>query len=222
MKRCHLIHGINEGLTNPSWPWELTSYSLEKNINVIFQSEHYWASAMPVWNHFITNPKYGKALTKREILFQERQKSPIYIVAHSNGTNIGMHMIRNLAKEGFEIEKFILIGSTVEADVEKSGLADLPIKQCIAYCSPKDVVAKYLNKVPKFYGSLGAQGFYRNGKQTGVRLKEFSPIPNEWGNEKQKFVTRWFPDFGHSFYFDKKVSDLTFECILKDLGLWIL
>lgn len=219
MNRCHLIHGINEGLTNPSWPWELISYSLEKNINVIFQSEHYWASAMPVWNHFITNPKYGKALTKREILFQERQKSPIYIVAHSNGTNIAMHMIRNLAKEGFEIEKFILIGSTVESDVEKSGLADLPIKQCIAYCSPKDNVAKYLQKTPKFYGSLGARGFERNGKPTGTKTKGFTPLKDlTWGDERHKYVTRWFPDFGHSDWFAKSVSDLTFNCILEDFG----
>jgi len=221
MVHCHLIHGINEGLTDPAWPWEFMAHSFSRDVFAIYQPEHYWASAMPIWNHFVTNPKYGEALAKRELLFQKKDPSPIYIAAHSNGTNIAMHMIRRLAKEGYKIEKLLLFGSTIHADVEESGLADLPVKQCIAYCSPRDVVAKYLEKIPKFYGSLGAQGFQRDGKATGLKIKEFSPIPSEWGNEKQKFITRWFPDFGHSYYFDNKVSELTFDCMLNDLGLTI-
>ena len=220
MVHCHLIHGINEGLTDPSWPWDFIGHSLNRGVSALFQPEHYWSTAMPIWNHLVVNPKYGKALAKRELLFQAKHPSPIYIAAHSNGTNIAAHMIRNLAKEGFEIEKFLLFGSTIHSDVEESGLADLPVKQCIAYCSPKDIVAKHLQKTPKFYGSLGAQGFQRDGKPTGIKIKEFTPLANgEWGNEKQKFVTRWFPDFGHSYYFDDKISDLTFDCMLADFGL---
>lgn len=220
MVHVHLIHGINEGLTDPAWPWEFMAHSFNRDVFAIYQPEHYWASAMPVWNHFVTNPKYGQALAKRELLFQKKDPSPIYIVAHSNGTNIAMHLIRELADQGFKIEKFILFGSTIHADVEESGLADLPVKQCIAYCSPRDIVAKYLDVVPKFYGSLGAEGFKRNGKQTGVRLKEFTPISSDqWTNEKQKFITRWFTDLGHSDYFNDKMSDITFDCLIEDLGL---
>lgn len=219
MAHVHLIHGINEGLTDPSWPWDFVGHSLNKGISAFFQTEHYWAGPTPIWNHLITNPKYGKALAKREILFQQRNLSPIYIAAHSNGTNIAMHMIRELAKVGIGIEKFLLFGSTIHSDVEKSGLTELPVGQCIAYCSPKDNVAKYLQSTPKFYGSLGAKGFERNGKPTGTKTKGFTPLKDlTWGDERHKYVTRWFPDFGHSDWFAKSVSDLTFNCILEDFG----
>jgi len=116
--------------------------------------------------------------------------------------------------------------AAVESDVEKSGLADLigggHLGRAVAYSSPDDgVIRRELEWIPGFYGSLGSKGFHRDGKSTGLRIEGYQPIGDgsEWGAEKFRYITRWFPGFGHGDYFSDTERRHCFECLLEDCGI---
>jgi hypothetical protein len=94
------------------------------------------------------------------------------------------------------------------------------VRRVVAYCGGRDIVVKRLQFFPGFYGSLGTRGFERDGRSTGLRVSEYQPLSAaDWGHEKYRFVTRWFPDFTHSEWMDAEHREETFHSFARDMGL---
>lgn len=220
MKHITLIHGIRQNITDPTWPWRLSAYAKQAGSGDHFETEHYRAGFNAPWNILVVNPRIAEGLVARELLFRDYAKADIAIVAHSNGTNIAVDMVRQLGKQDIAVRALVLIGSSAHSDVNRAGLRDVPVKRCMAYCAPRDKLIGPLQSTPRFYGSLGTRGWEDNGKPVGLQLENYQSLesPLAWGNDKHRFVTRWFPEFGHSTWFDPEHRDETFECILADIS----
>lgn len=218
------VNGIRTPTTADSWPKRLRPY-LEGRFRCTVEAHYYRTGPIPPWNLWVTNPKIARVLASSiEARMEEMGLHPLHLVAHSNGTNIALTLAAALAKRGIRVETMVLIGSAVHSDVERNGLVELVagghVRRAIAYCSPDDGVVARLQSIPGFYGSLGARGFERDGRATGLRVAAYQPLGDEWGMDRHRYVTRWFPGFGHSEYFE--VGDArkaTFACIASDLGL---
>lgn len=217
------IHGIRTRRTSPSWPKHLAGWCAGLP-SVQTEAIYYEAGPFSIWNNLIKNPRLARELVSR--IETRREYDPhrrIHLVAHSNGGVIALSAAKALAARGIRIETIILTGAAVESDVEKSGLAALigadRLGRAYAYSSPDDgVIRRELEWVPGLYGSLGSKGFHRDGKPTGLRIEGYQPIGEggEWGAEKFRFVTRWFPGFGHGDYFSDTERRHCFECLLED------
>lgn len=219
------INGIRTPTTEDSWPKRLGPY-LEARYLCTAEAHYYRTGPVPPWNLWVTNPRIARTLASSiESRMEEIGIHPLHLVAHSNGTNIAVSLAKALAVRGIRIETMVLIGSALHSDVERSGLGELiasgEVRRAVAYCSPEDVVVRRLQSVPGFYGSLGARGFERDGSQTGLQVGAFQPLGNEWGTDRHRYVTRWFPGFGHSEYFSEDVRGKTFACVAGDLRLAI-
>ena len=218
------IHGIRTRITSASWPKRFLPYA-EEQLGCTTEAHYYEAGPIPPWNLWVTNPKVARGLAASIEARMQRGLRPVHIVAHSNGTNIAVALARRLEKIGIRVHTLIVIGSALHADVEKSGLRELmlsgQVRRAIAYSSPDDRVIRRLEDIPGFYGSLGARGFERWGDSYGLRVREYQPIaPVGFSIEgSQKFVTRWFPDFGHGEYFEPEHETATYTCIVRDLGV---
>ncbi len=221
-----LIHGIRTRRTSPSWPKHFTGW-VAGLPQVRTEAIYYEAGPLPIWNNVFKNPRLARELVSRietQRLYQHGQR--IHLVAHSNGGVIALATMRRLAHLGIPVATCILTGAAVESDVEKSGLADLigggHLGRAIAYSSPDDgVIRRELEWIPGFYGSLGSKGFHRWGEPTGLRIEGYQPIgeAQEWGAEKFRYITRWFPGFGHGDYFSDAERRHCFECLLEDCGI---
>ena len=217
------INGIRTPTRLASWPKRLIPY-LESRFRCTGETHLYETGPIPPWNLWVKNPRIaatlGNAIEER---MEEIGIHPLHIVAHSNGTNIALSVAKALAARGIRTETMILIGSALHSDVEKNGLDNLVaaghLRRAVAYCSPDDMIVRRLQSIPGFYGSLGSLGFERAGYSTGLRVAGYQPIGSEWGADRWRFVTRWFPGYGHSEYFAELPRDATFACIARDLAL---
>jgi pimeloyl-ACP methyl ester carboxylesterase len=220
MKFIAAVHGIHTKLTRPSWPWWFQAHAVKSKISAVIQTEHYWAFAWPSWNNLILNPRYGKSLARRlKLLVDEVPGTPVQFVAHSNGTNITVEAVKNLAEAGIKVDTIILIGSAVDADIEKSGLLklfeDKMVDKIFAYVSDADEVIRPLRWHPGKYGTLGVDGFRFKGDRFGVWLvTDETPAAGERG-----FFVREFRDMSHSGYFDGLTLLSTLKLVCKDLHL---
>lgn len=222
-----LIHGIRTKRTSASWPKHFSGY-VSGLVDVITEAVYYEAAPLPIWNTLVKNPRLAKDLESRVVtrLLYDHHPLKVSIVAHSNGGCVAPLLMRRLAASGIRTETVILTGAANDSDVESSGLeelvADGMLRRAIAYSSPDDGVTRpWLEWIPGFYGALGSRGFHRAGKPTGLRVEGYQPLTagGEWGATKHRFVTRWFPAYGHGEYYDANVRRRTFNCILEDLGL---
>lgn len=217
------INGIRTPAAQASWPKRLIPF-LESRYRCTGESYYYETGPVPPWNLWVTNPRIaavlGNAIEER---MEEIGPHPVHIVAHSNGSNIAVSLAKALAKRDIRTETMILIGAAIHSDVAKNGLADLiasgHLRRAVAYCSTDDMVVRCLQDVPGFYGSLGSRGFERGPTSTGLRVAAYQPLGVEWGADRWRYVTRWFPGFGHSDYFGGLVREVTFACIARDLAL---
>ena len=240
-----IIHGIHQGLTRADWTHRFGNHLELRLPRVAIETESYQATAIAPWNLWVTNPIYARAHAARVQAFAAdydrasaadsgvfvggRSERPrgvrTAIVAHSNGCDIAVKMARRLAALGISTESMILTGAAAESDVEKSGLADLVrtrwIGRVIAYCSEVDRVIGWTGRMPGLYGGLGVQGWQRDGGPYGLRVRGYDAIDNgeEWGRDRHRFVTRWFPDFSHGEWFSPGHREETFRCFAEDLGI---
>lgn len=218
-----LINGIRTPTTSSSWPKRLGPY-LESRFRCTTEAHYYETGPIPPWNLWITNPRIARVLGNSiEERMEEIGMHPLHLVAHSNGTNIALSVANALARREIRVETMVLIGSAMHSDVEKNGLAALvtsgQVRRAVAYCSPDDHVVRRLQEVPGFYGSLGSRGFTRGSEATGLRVEGYDPLGDEWGTDKWRYVTRWFPGYGHGEYFEGEKRAETFGCIAGDLAL---
>lgn len=220
-----LIHGIRTGLTSRSWPQHLAAY-LAPMPGVSTEAVYYEAGPLPVWNTVFKNPKLARALAGR--ILTRRDYDPTLrhsIVAHSNGTHIATLLMKELAADGLRTDTAILTGAAIHSEPEKNGLADLVrsnhLGRAIAYSSDGDGVVRHLQKIPGFYGSLGARGFERAGDRCGLWIEGWQPLAarDVFPDGRFRIVTRWFPGFSHGQYFDPAQRRVSMPTIAMDLGL---
>lgn len=216
-----LIHGIRTKKTDPSWPKHFTGYVLPLPA-VKTEAIYYETGPFPVWNNTVRNPRLARELASRIEMRAKYGTFRHHVVAHSNGTNVAVLLMRRLAKAGIRTQTAVLTGSALHSDVEKNGLADLVARgyldRAVAYISPDDFVVGHLQKIPGFYGSLGARGFTRWGKECGVRVEGYHAIASDEALPSH-FVTRTFEGFSHGEYFDAAEREACFRCILGDLRI---
>lgn len=242
MNHLSLIHGIRTGLTDPNWTQHCQNFLELRMDQVAIATESYTAGPIPPWNLWVTNPRYARAYAGRIAAFHAEHRLQraeaelmglrlpplrVHLVAHSNGTNIAVGVVQRLAALEIHVETLILIGSALHSDVDASGLAWLiganKLRKVIAYCGGRDRVVRSLQSIPGFYGSLGTRGLERDGRATGLRVSEYQPLTaGDWGAERHRFVTRWFPDFTHSEWMDAEHRAETFRCLAGDMGLTLL
>jgi len=220
------IAGIFTGRTDPNWKDRL-GYTLERELpNVALLNRHYRAGAFAPKTHWYTNPRAAAELLSRVILYREMfPEGLIYIVSHSNGTNVAVLLAQRLAALGISVEVMAFLGSAVHSDVKKSGVHDLltsgHLGRAVAYCSPDDpVILPLLQRIPGFWGSLGSKGWTRDGVPTGLLVQGYDPLNNgNWGRDRHRLITRWFPRYGHSQWLKPPDDAATFACLIADLGL---
>lgn len=243
MHHITLIHGIHTGLTDPNWTQHFQNY-LELNLDqVTVETESYRAGIFAPWNLWVKNPRIAKAHANRIAAFSEAYKRErglpisrgnlpslkIHLVAHSNGTNIAVGVVKRLARMGIRVETLILVGSAVHSDVDRSGLRQLvrhgEIRRAFAYCSDDDRVIRRLQSIPGFYGSLGSRGFERDGQPHGLKVEGFqplaegTPVSGKWGHDRWKFITRWFPGYSHGEWLGEEMRERTWQCFAGDMGV---
>lgn len=217
------INGIRTPTDLDSWPKRLRPF-LESRYYCTVESHYYRTGPIAPWNLWVKNPQIARVLASAiESRMEEIGIHPLHIVAHSNGTNIAVSLAKALAVRGIRVGTMVLIGSALHSDVERSGLGPLisagHLRRAVAYCSPADLVVRRLQGVPGFYGSLGSKGFERDGGAIGLSVAAYQTLEGDWGNDKHRYVTRWFTGLGHSDYFDAQIRSVTFACIAEDLGL---
>lgn len=225
MQSPHIIsiNGIRTPTDHDSWPKRLGPY-LESRYRCTSEAFYYRTGPIAPWNLWVVNPHIAKVLASSiESRMNEIGLHPLHLVAHSNGTNIAVALAAALESRGIRVETMVLIGSALHSDVERNGLGKLisagQVRRVVAYCSADDLVVRRLQSVPGFYGSLGSRGFERGGEATGLREVGPQDLGKEWGTDRYRFVTRWFPQYGHSDYFALDHRLETYTCIARDLGL---
>lgn len=224
------IAGIFTGRTRPDWKDRFAWYLDAQGYDVMTVHRDYWAGAFAPKTHWWTNPRVARGLAQHIAEFVRlsgERPVRIHIVAHSNGTNVAVLVARLLRQLGIAVDTLIVIGSALHSDIEKNGVRDLIasgfLERAIAYCSPDDpVVRPLLQRIPGFWGALGSTGWTRDKETTGLRVDGYAPIDNgEWGRARYRFITRWFPKFGHSQWLNPPGDAETFPCVVRDMGLQI-
>lgn len=217
MHLVSVIHGIRTKRTDVLWPKHFSPV-LDGIDGVRCEAIYYRAGPWGWINTLILNPRLAKDLAQRVENRANRSDFKHSIVAHSNGADIAVLLIRRLAKLGIHTDTAILTGAAIQPDVERSGLLDLVsanhLGRAIAYSSPDDSAVKWAQRHPSRWGELGRRGFLRNGGKHGMRVQGYAPV-----KFPPRFMTRWFPGFYHGQYFDADERDACFRCILTDLGL---
>ena len=227
MHLVSLIHGIRTGLTSRSWPQSLGPYLMQVD-GVHTEAVYYEAGPLPLWNTIIKNPRIARALANRIEAQREWHPELVHsIVAHSNGTDIAIRLMRELVSRGIRTRTAILTGAAIHSDVDKNGLAELirngHLGRAIAYSSPADTVVRHLQRIPGFYGSLGARGFEREKQRTGLWVEGWQPLESRevFPGGRFRLVTRWFPGFSHGQYFDPAERRIAWRTIASDLDVFL-
>ena len=212
------IHGILTGQTDVSWPDRFHAYL---GTDATMLKCEYRAGPFPIWNHFVRNGRLARARANEIAeMFEYRRRvsqahadvgSPrrledfrVGIVAHSNGCDIAIRTVRELAKRGILTDSIVLTGSVTSPDVKRSGLLELMVENVLgrayAYCNGADFPLRLPFAWP--YSDLGRRGW--------------QDVPAAFTS---RFVTRWFPGYGHSGYFSRANRDATFALFREDLGI---
>lgn len=217
------INGIRTPAVSDSWPKHFLPY-VESRYQCSADAYYYRTGAIPPWNLWVANPHVARVLASTIVArMKEARCDSLHIVGHSNGTNIAVNLAQRLRRLGVGVDTLILIASALHSDIGTSGLSELIaggwVRRAVAYCSPEDSVIAPLQRFPGFYGSLGTKGFERKGQTTGLRVSGDQVLGREWGEDKHRYVTRWFSGFAHGAWFNSENLEKTFHCISQDLGL---
>lgn len=210
-----LIHGILTRTTDPSWPDRFSAY-LHARVPGHIQTEKrdYFAGPLPIWNHFVRNPRIAKGLA-REIALYVNGRYPdwpdlndtwrIYFAAHSNGCSIALRTSIALARMGIQTEAMVLTGSVTDPDVRRSGVLEMVrsgyLRRAVLYASDSDLPLRLPLKWP--YRDAGRKGWQLSGMPFSA----------------PGIITRHFPDYGHSGYFARENRMHTFGLIRSDFGI---
>ena len=210
MQSVFIIHGIRTKATRRIWIQMLRIWLYIKyGMALYIITEKYKAGPFSVRNHLSVNPYQAASLFEEcEIALEMFGEGVgLNFVSHSNGTNVTLGALKLLAEQGIPVRNVVLIGSAINSDVERSGILELvnsgAVQKVTCFVSEKDRVVGWLEKIPFFYGSLGAKGFRKNG----------NPF------ETNRIRTIRFEKYGHSDYFESENIDNTFELIDRELDL---
>ena len=224
MTRILAIHGILTATTSVSWPATFAAY-MEAQYPVDVEAHYYEATPISPWNVLVKNPRIAKGIAARLAVEIGGSMDDIYIVAHSNGTHIGLLVAKYLARDhGLRVKVMVLIGSVLHSDVDRSGLAALItdgwVGRAVAYVSRNDHAVRRLQSFPGFYGSLGARGFECDGQPIGLRILGSQPFSDDdFRSRKYRYITRSYPAYGHSDYFEDPSRLDTYACVARDFGI---
>jgi hypothetical protein len=211
-----LIHGILTRTTDPSWPDRFSAY-LHQRVAGHLQVEKrdYFAGPLPIWNHFVRNPRIAKGLAKEIALYVNDVRYPewpdlndtwrIYFAAHSNGCPIALRTALELARMGIPTEAMVLTASVTDPDVRRSGVLDMVrsgvLRRAVLYASDSDLPLRLPLKWP--YRDAGRRGW------TMAELPFSAP----------GVITRRFDGYGHGGYFARENRMHTFAMIRQDFGI---
>lgn len=119
------INGIRTDTDAISWPKRLRPFLESRHVCTV-ESHYYRTGPFPPWNLWAVNPRIARVLASSiEARMEEIGIHPLHLVAHSNGTNIALALAKSLAARGIRVNTMVLIGSALDSDVERSGLAAL-------------------------------------------------------------------------------------------------
>lgn len=219
-------HGILTGLTARDWPDEFDAFAAQSLPGCQALKKEYIAGPFPWFNQRFVNPWLARSQANDVQAYKDRfgNNLEIHFVAHSNGTDVALRTIKALAARGIATKTLIAVGSILEADVEKSGVAKLMrdgcLKRAVAYVSKNDHAVKY-GGFFSTYGSLGRTG-WQVGKEIVQRvLDESGRVAYRNMNllGDGELITRRFDDWGHSGYFMPANREQIFNLFLRDCGL---
>lgn len=203
MKTLLILNGILTPAHAHGWGVHAENYFRNEAPGIRVLYRHYWAGPIPMWTHWVVNPREVRHLVHRLGPLAGNEDNSLLVLAHSNGTNIAVPTMRELAKLGLRTEAAILMGSALPSRVDRSGLLDLAnaghLGRAFAYCDPKDRIASHRREwVPFWWGGLGALGFLdENRNRFGLELPNYAPMPPD---SSARFVTRMFEGLGHNGY----------------------
>lgn len=184
----------------------------------------------------------AKALVARQVAYrnslpiESRADLKFHIAGHSNAGRIMDRMLPLAAAAGLRYETASFIAAANHSDPERgavaAALADRTLGRAIAWSSPEDGIISPLQRPWKGwgYGSLGARGWERdawrkkNRQPIGLRVDAREPVADlelkQWGAMRQRLVTRWFEDHGHSQYWQEgEEREASYRCLAQDWGL---
>ncbi len=203
MHLLYAIHGILTRQTRADWPDQFDAWCAAQAVPARVEKREYMAGPFPWWNRHVRNPRLARACVAEIAEFKRARIGAVRpsFVAHSNGTDVALLAVQQLAERNIATDTLIVIGSVLHADVERNGVASLVragwLRRAVAYCSTSDGAIS----VGQFstYGALGITG-WTNNTLAGIQ-------------------TRWFPRYGHGDYFTDTNRERTFALIKEDLCL---
>lgn len=193
MKRKRIIvaiHGILTGETSSAWQQRFKHFVIDRCPDIVVENREYWAGPFRFYNLFFLNHLCAARVVDMLVPYIEDDHE-VSFVTHSNGADIALKAIRQLAALGHRTRAVVFIAGAIQADVQRNGIADLiesgKLGRAVAYCSRADAVLRERFIWP--YGHLGYQGF------------RHSPdcCPAEF--DSGQIITRWFTGYGHGTYF---------------------
>ena len=208
MRLVLLIHGINTGRTDPSWPYWFKGYLHSHYEGIVTHVEHYKAGPRPLRNVFWKNKKEAQILGDRlRLLHSQANYDRIDVVGHSNGCDIADELMKRA--DALPLDSAVLISGACKSDPAKTNFSRLP-GQAYAYYGTRDKLIKFTGWFPGLYGGLGATGWRRNDLNVGPHLID------DRGQRAEPWVSRRW-DYGHSDPWKAANRERTFACIAKDL-----
>ena len=214
------IHGILGGVTRRDALLDFSVHVQRLEIPAFVMRREYRAGPLPFVNRHWTNPRAAKGFAAAAILAIEELGNVrrIFVVTHSNGGNIGVMVMREMSAAGHRVNGCVLIASATHSDVRVNGLLDLTanhgLERAVVYWSDQDRIIAPRQSYPGPYGSHGARGHELGREPYGQTVSGVERVEYQPG-----FLSREFPGFGHSQYFDHNVKRVTFDLALHDLGV---
>jgi len=205
------VHGILTGETSAAWQDRFKHFVWLRGVGacgggVDVQNREYKAGPFPMWNVFVKNHFLASALADFVLDYAE-DGADISFLAHSNGADVALKTIKALARENLATRALVCIAGAIQSDVMRTGIADLihdgKLGRAVAYCSHSDEALRLAAIWP--YGHLGRDGFTSSDADHTAVLFDSGSI-----------TTRFYPDFGHSTYFDADHEKQTFDQAVKD------
>jgi len=214
------IHGILGGVTRRDALLDFSVHVKRLEIPAFVMRREYKAGPFPLVNRYWTNPRVAKGFAASAISIIEELGNVhrIFAVTHSNGGNVGVMFMREMSAAGHRVNGCVMIASATHSDASKNGLLDLHMNhgldRAVVYWSDQDRVIAPRQSYPGPYGSHGARGHEFGRSPYGQTVSGIERVEYQGG-----FLSREFPGYGHSTYFDHDKKRATFDLILHDLGV---
>jgi len=174
------IHGIR---TFGGWQRRLKKIVLDNADDVDFQTYRYgYFSTLAFFLPFLRNREVKRFRQRLDVVLRDHEDRELLIFAHSFGTFIAAHALRQLGKDDQRpsIRTLVLAGSVLPARFNWSFIQKFHGIRVINDCGTRDAILWLCDAFVPLLGKAGRTGFY--------------------GFDNDQFVNRFFQG-GHDIYF---------------------